>query len=39
VPQLIIFSAFIGNQGSVCALLDNSTFVEYGDFIAELAGG
>lgn len=38
MPQLVVFSAFIGNERSVGALLDDSAFVEYGYLIAEFAG-
>jgi hypothetical protein len=39
MPQFVIFSAFVGYEGSVCTLLDNSAFVEHGNLIAELARG
>lgn len=39
VPQLMVFSALIGNERGVRALLYHSTFVEHGDRVAELAGG
>lgn len=38
MPQLVVFSAFIGNERGVGALLDDSAFVEYGYLIAEFAG-
>ena len=39
MPKLVILSAFIGNERSVRALLNDCTLVEHSDLIAELTGG
>lgn len=39
MPQLIVFPVFVRNEGSVCALLDDRSFMEHGDHVAKLAGG
>ena len=37
--QFIVFALFIRHKGSMCPLLDNGTFVEDSDLVAEFAGG
>lgn len=39
MPELIVFAGDISHQFGVSALLNNSTLMEYGDLITELAGG
>ena len=39
MPQLVIFAAFIRNQLFMAALLHDPSFIEYGDRVAEPAGG
>ncbi len=39
MPQLVIFAAFIRNQLLMAALLHDPSFIEYGDRVAEPAGG
>ena len=39
VPEFVVFAVCICKQAVVGTLLDHAAIVEYGDFIAELAGG
>lgn len=37
VPEFVVLAVLIGYQLGMGSLLDDGTFVEYGNFVAELA--
>ena len=39
VPEFVILSVFVRKQFVVSAMLDHSTVMEYGNLVAEFAGG
>ena len=39
VPKFMVFAVFVSHQFGMGALLDDSTFVEHGNLVAELAAG